>query len=789
MAVPLMQASSSRSPSNRHETSCTLNGVIVGVDGDPSLRVGVQSYRSDEQLRELRKEHRQTHLFRRERGTIVSVSLLAGTDPVGDHEEVRKLKDSASLVAVLALDMLLRYFHGLGRPIWQYKPLRIVSNKGSDQLLHRALPDGVSVPGWLEQRVSYVFDTRVVYPDRAPPTVLLACNVKTCNFISTSCADLLKAGIHLEGRYVQTAGLSDDSRLSAKPRLVGKVIGVQGDKLVLDDHADGYDNVLAADAMLEPRHENMKWCIGELLPEHAGTILSRLDGLASQVNAGPERLRRIVAMFDHLRSQTFELAPGLSFTMGSVLKHSSSSTWFPKQEVISRPPLVFSPLPGRTDSWNERGLDKHGPYDQRSFTPRRPSIAVICQAEVQGQVEQFVRKFLDGMPEISVGHPQNARKPYERGFIRRFALEHVDTTFFTALERSASAYRDACRRAIAHAADKGFEWTLALVQIDDAFHLLAGDQNPYLVTKAAFMKQHVPVQEVTIEKMATLASDLVYIMNDISLATYAKMGGTPWLLSAEAPVAHELVIGVGSHHTAGPRIGARNRVVGITTVFTGDGRYLLSSRTGTVPYAEYPMAILETLERALNEVRQDQNWLPNDSVRLVFHVFKPFKNTEVEAVKKLMARLGITEAAFAFVHVVDDHPFLAFDENNAGVTGPGGSKKGTFAPERGTMLKFTRDEALIAFSGARELKRPSDGLPKPVLLRLHPDSTFKDITYQTRQAFAFSCNSLRGFAPAPLPITVLYSELIATLLNNLESVTGWDAEAMFGRIGRTRWFL
>ena len=98
-------------------------------------------------------------------------------------------------------------------------------------------------------------------------------------------------------------------------------------------------------------------------------------------------------------------------------------------------------------------------------------------------------------------------------------------------------------------------------------------------------------------------------------------------------------------------------------------------------------------------------------------------------------------------------------------------------------------EALLAFKGAAEVKQPSDGLPRPALLHLHRDSSFRDMTYLARQAFAFSCNSLRGFAPAPLPITILYSELIATMLNNLESVTGWDAEVMFGRIGRTRWFL
>lgn len=751
---------------------CTLNGVIVGFDGRAGLRVGLQPYDNDDQLRQLRKDNRETHLFRREKDRIASVSLVADSDPIGDRTEDRTLEDSGSLAALLALDALLRYFHRLGRPIWRHKPLRMVSNKGADQLLRCAIPRGVQVPDWLEQRVSYVFDTRVVYPDDASPTVLLVCDVKTCNFIATSCAKLLECGVPLEGRYLQVAGIDGDPRLTPRPRLVGRVVGLKGDTLLLDDHDEGYETVRAADVMLEPRHENVQWCLSHLVPEHAQDILNRLDALAAHVNTGPERLRRIGSMFDHLRNVAFELAPGVPFTLGSLLKHNAKAAWFPKREVMKKPPLVFSPLPGRTDVWNERGIDTHGPYDQRSFSPRRPRVAVVCQAEAQGQVEQFVRKFLEGMPEVSVGRAARTRKPYERGFIRRFALEGVDTTIFTAANQSAPAYLDACRRAITHAADKGFDWTLALVQIDDAFHLLQGNENPYLVTKAAFMKHHVPVQEVTIEKMASPGSDLVYIMNDISLATYAKMGGTPWLLAAEAPVAHELVIGVGSHHLSGPRIGAKERVVGITTVFSGDGRYLLDSRSGAVLYKQYPSAILDTLQRAVSEVRRDQNWQSNDSVRLVFHAFKPFKDAEVEAVKDVVAKLGLPDAQFAFVHVVDDHPFLAFDEGNGGAFAPGGLKKGVFAPERGTLLKFTRDEAVVAFTGAGEVKQPSDGMPKPVLLRLHRDSTFKDITYLARQAFGFSCHSWRGFAPAPLPITILYSELIAKMLMNLEGVSG-----------------
>jgi len=772
--------------------SCTLNGVLLQYEPEATLRVGLSPYEGGDQLRDLRTRYRETHFFRREKDGVASVALVPGLAPIGQRTEDRKLRTAVSLIAPLALDALMRYFHRLHRPLFGYKPLRMVSSKTTDQLLRSAIPQGVNVPPWIEQRVSYVLDTRPIFLDDTQTCVLLVCDTKTRNFISEPCSRLLDLKVPLEGRYVQVLGASEDSRMCPKPGLVGRVVETRrdssGEILVLEDHVDGCATVRADAAFLEPRHENLAWCLQHLVPGEASGILNRLDALASQVNGGPGRLPRLRSMFDHLRSIDLALAPGLKFSIGAVLSQGKAERWFPQREVIKKPALVFSPLPGRTDTWNERGLDTHGPYDQRSFTPRRPRVAVVCQAQAQGQVEQFMRKFLEGMPEVSVGKTP-PRQPYGRGFIRRFGLEGVDTTVFAVANKSATAYREACRAAITAAADRGFEWTLALVQIDDAFHLLDGDDNPYLVTKAVFMKQQVPVQEVTIEKMASPPSDLVYILNDISLAAYAKIGGTPWLLSAEAPVAHELVVGVGSHHMPGSRIGARERVVGITTVFTGDGRYLLESRSAAVSYSDYPQAILDTLERAVVQVRIDQNWQPNDSVRLIFHAFKPFKDTEVDAVKQLMRNLKLPHAQFAFVHVVDDHPFLVFDENNQGAYAPGGLKKGVLAPERGVALKLTRDEELVAFTGSREVKQPSDGMPKPALLRLHRDSTFKDITYLARQAFAFSCHSWRGFAPAPLPITILYSELIAKMLKSLERVSGWDADAMLGRIGRTRWFL
>jgi hypothetical protein len=763
--------------------------VILEFDGSAKIPVGTQPYRDQEQLRKLRATYRGSHFFKRVRDRIISVAVVAGHSPVGEEVVQWAAGDNHALVASLALEALLRYFHQFDRLIWSHKPLRVLSSRPEDLLLSRSVPDRATLPAWLEQRVCYAFDTRVVYPESRSAGVLLAVGVKTHNLISAPCSDLIAAGISLEGRYVQVHVGDGDPRLSPKPRLVGRVVEGKGEVLQLDDHADGVTEVEARQAYLEPRHENLAWCVRSLLPHLTDQILDKLDALACTLSSGPEHLRRIRSMFDHLRTASLEILPGVVVRIGPLLERGGRASWFPRYEVVAKPVLVFDPGGSRTDTWNERGIDKHGPYDQRYFTPKGLRIPVICQAQAQGQVEQFLHKFLEGMPQVNVGAAGSDRRPYEKGFVRRYELERPEVEIFTASGATAGAYRAACRRAIEQAANHGKGWNLAIVQIDDAFHGLSGDANPYLVTKSVFMKHQIPVQEVTLEKMTVPDRDLVYIMNDISIAAYAKLGGTPWLLKADSTIAHELVVGLGSHHLSESRIGAKERVVGITTVFTGDGRYLLESRTAPIPYDEYPRALFETLRAAVETVRQDQNWRSSDAVRLIFHAFKPLKDSEIEAVKRLMAGLGLSNSEYAFVHLADDHPFLVFDESNPGAYFSRTERKGALAPARGVMVKFNRDEVLACFTGAREIKQPSDGMPRPVLLKLHRDSTFKDMTYLARQAFAFSCHSWRTFSPAPMPITILYSQLMAKLLRSLDDVSDWDADAMIGRIGRTLWFL
>jgi Piwi domain len=760
----------------------TLNAAPVEVDPAVILKVGLQEFEADT-LRRLRREHGETHVFRRDNQTnrIQSIAVAAGTEPLGESSEEHSAAEVPWLVAFLVTEGLRRFFRAHSRPILSYRPLRVMGRHHD----HDLFPADHGLPNWLQKRISFVFDTRLLRLERDKSTVVLACDIRAKHLITADCAELLAQGVPLQSRYVGVLDPTRDLELMPKPRLVGCVREVLGSRLILEDHLEGFATVEAADAYLEPRSENVVWCIRHLRPQEAEQLMNAADGKARALRHGPTRLVALRKAFEDLRQQKVEYVPGTSVRLGSMLSQNDRKH-FPAVQILEKPVLVFDPSGSRTGKWNQGGLDDHGPYDQRYFTPKKLRIALISQAAVQGQTEQFLNKFLEGLPDVKLGTPPRA--PYAKGFLRRYALETAKVEAFITPTADAKGYAGACRKALQAATDAGQRWDLAVVQINSHFDQLTGDDNPYFVTKALFLKHQVPVQAMTLEKMLVPPSELVYILNNLSIATYAKLGGTPWLLKSSPPIAHELVIGLGSHRISTSRVGGNERVVGITTVFTSDGNYLLDNRTPAVPYDSYANAVLEAVDTAVRTVQHEQNWRTSDAVRLIFHAFKPFKDAEVQAVQAVVRDLGHSQASFAFLHVVDDHPFYIFNELEDGRWFKG-ARKGVFAPTRGLKVNLSDGEVLLSLSGANEVKDSVHGIPQPTLLRLHRASTFKDMSYLANQAFSFSCHSWRSFFPAPLPITILYSELIAELLSGLRLVSDWDPDAMLGQIGRTRWFL
>jgi hypothetical protein len=567
------------------------------------------------------------------------------------------------------------------------------------------------------------------------------------------------------------------------------VQSIDGEQLMLTDTRSDITAVCANKVFLEPRREAFKHCLEHLFKEQAFAIEEALDEELAAFRSGPARLKRLQAVVKYLSEQSLEMLPGISFSLQSFLTEEDSQS-FPAIHTAPRTTYVFDPAGEKTYYWNDGGLNEYGPYTAPTFTPSTPRICVICQRTRKGRVEQFLYKLINGVtvPELT---KRNKKQPFAKGFIHKYVLDDIETRFFLAEDNTAAAYDRAVRQALSYQTREGFRWNLALVQIEESFHKLYGGDNPYLTTKASFLAEQIPTQEFEIETIDIPDRSLCYVLNIMALAIYAKLGGIPWLIKANPTITHELVFGLGSASVREGRLGQQERVVGITTVFSGDGNYMLSNLSKAVPISEYKDALLESLRDTITKVKRAMNWQPNNHIRLVFHAFKPLKDAEAEAVKNLMEELGEYDVDYAFVHIVENHPFLLFDEAQKGVWDyeTQTSDKGIFAPMRGLFFRLSRSEVLLSLTGAKEVKRPQDGIPSPLLLRLHRESTFDDTTYLARQVFTFSCHSWRSFFPSPMPVTILYSGLIAKMLGQLGTVSYWNPNAMLGRIGETRWFL
>ena len=529
--------SSAQRGAARSRGGLVLNACCLHVEPQSSVEVGEVAVGDQERLARLRLELRGTHLVLRRGDHIRVVRLSETAERIGDRFEQVVLMSDPALLCALVRERLISIIHEVGRgEINSHRPVVLVSSRDDDDLLRGVLSprDRSSLPSWLGRRVRYEFDARYFRQVDGSTLVLLSIGVRTSNQIDANCAELLAAGVSLDRRYVEVLDQGDDHRLSARRTLVGFVSGIDDNVVRLGDARPGWERVPLSDAYLEPRAENLASCLGVVLGRGGAKAADQLRHASGRVTGGPSRLQRANRFLRFLGDQGLALAPGVDASLGDLIVVGASTS--SEAEVFDQPTLIFHPSGGKTSAISYSGLDQHGPYDQAVFPHKRPRIVIICQAHRQGDTEAFVQAFFDGI----------RGRVFGKGFLRRFALGQPHVERFYARDQSANAYEGACRAAIDRATEIGKRWDLALVQIEDKFKELPPDRNPYLVTKAILFRHQIPAQAVTMRTMGLPQDQLAYALNNLSLACYAKLGGTPWVLEADRTVAHELVIGLRS---------------------------------------------------------------------------------------------------------------------------------------------------------------------------------------------------------------------------------------------------
>jgi hypothetical protein len=599
--------------------------------------------------------------------------------------------------------------------------------------------------------------------------------------IDVPLAELQRSNIDLAGLYVVRRAPEKGQR-----RLVGRISKIAGESVYLSESTDA-DTIETDAVKLEGSKENVARCLTTLLgPSRYKSLMNALDDEQAAYRLGPDFDGVVGKMGTHLAKTPLAVAQGVQARVAEriILKNDDTG-----HSVYVTPPVdyVFDRTGTKSNTFSWPGLTQYGPYDRATFTNKSPKLLVVFPAATQGKVEAFLRAFRDGLGGSFFG--------FQKGFRDLFGLVRIDFVMCpVAVSTPDRATAEASyRQAIETKLSSGEEVHGAIIVLYDEHAFLKGLQNPYIRTKALLLTLGIPTQEVRMGTVGQPPASLQYTLQNFSVSVYAKLNGTPWTVNQDKAISDELVVGMGFAELSGSRFEDRQRFVGITTVFSGDGTYLLGNVSKECSYSGYPDMVRESMLALLKELKVRNNWRSGDTVRVIFHAHRPLKRVDVAKIVFACTReIGSEqEIQMAFVTVSHDHPFIILDRGEKGepIKRDGDIRKGVFAPVRGTIARIGRSTRLLAVNSGKLIKRQNSPLPAPLLISLHEDSTFKDVDYLAEQALKFTSLSWRSTLPAGTPATIFYSERIAELLGRLKDVPDFSTTALSVKLKWSRWFL
>jgi hypothetical protein len=713
-------------------------------------------------------------------GNLYCLRLRAGGPNLADAPRTTSTRDCIWLLRARLDDVIASVFEKYAA--LRYRPFAFLAQKeeivataaSRAEVTHPLLSGFKIVP-------KFTLHAKIVEPRDGELKLGLFVEVGMRHEINADLSALEAAGVNLSGLYVLRREIKEGER-----RLAGRIDRLDRDKVHLGEPTR--EAILAvASLQLEGSPETFARCLRAMLGPRYDDFRGAVDDIEASFRVGPEFDAVVMKMGDFLRRKSpVGLAQGVKASIGSRLAIGNT---IETVSIYTAPPVeyVFDRSGSKRHKYAWPGLQAHGPYDRAAFAKKSPRILILYPDLAEGKVDTFLRALRDGISTLGQGFPNGFAKTFglinpefPRCSVRLFGGSDVPVE---------TAYRRAAENFLAKdaAVDAG------IVVILDEHSNLPSLENPYLRMKAFFLTLGIPTQQIRLQTINQRPSSLQYSLQNLSVALYAKLNGTPWSVDQDRSISDEIIIGMGVAELSGSRVETRQRFVGITTVFGGDGTYLLGSVSRECTYDRYPETLRESMVAILDEVKQRNGWQPGDTVRVIFHAHKPLKRDEIaEIVFSCTKKIGIAQSLqMAFVTVSHDHPFFLFDPDDPGVPVSKWNPimKGVFAPERGTIARIGRWTRLVAINSHQLIKRSNSPLPKPLLVNLHQDSTFVDLDYLSEQVLKFTALSSRSTLPASTPVTIYYSVRIAELLARLRQIPDWSATPLSVKLRWSLWFL
>lgn len=725
---------------------------------------------SEATLKELRRAHNATHSFFRTGDYIYCIHMEGPELDLGEPVLVR-VTEAPEVVAGVIRHLLFRTFvrklPGL-KPL-DFYPLRFLSRK----VEHDAARD--HLPPDLQGNLTYTrlneIQTRTLISSGKPEFVAVI-NIERRWSLSRKLANLVAEGFDPIGlAVVHAVPLPGLANLMAPTEdAIGRATALDSGLVTVDTN-DGPQQFPAEECYLRRSAPEIKAYLAHRLGEvKAEEVFGHIFRSKAVTSDAHEYHQEIGEIAEYLGAWDFICPAGFSFRISKRPRAAEPALRL--QDTMFR----FDINPGSAGTRPFAGLAKFGPYDSKRFSPKRPRILVVCRPGSRAGFSTAMASLENGIPESTY---------FQKGLRDFYQLNGIDWHIVEADTTEASALTQKIETALGSAG--GSPFSLAILEGDEESADSDIASNPYYRAKALLMGAGIPVQALLPYRTRLKGGDLGNVLGNLALQIYAKLGGTPWVLQASADVDHEIVVGIGHYIERSSEFsGATTRhVVGLTTFFSSDGSFLMSRSCRAVEFDKYFGELLDSLRACITELAGDYGWKDGDTVRIVFHVFKPVRHTEAEVVAALVAEFTRFQIRYAFVNVIVDSPLILFEDS------PDQERKplGYFVPDRMSNMVLDDESCLVQLRGRRQIKSSRHGFSRAALVRIHPQSTFRDLHYIAQQVADFSHLSWRSFFPSYLPVTILYANWIAEMLDKLRRVPGWNPLVVNQALRRKKWFL
>jgi hypothetical protein len=286
--------------------------------------------------------------------------------------------------------------------------------------------------------------------------------------------------------------------------------------------------------------------------------------------------------------------------------------------ILDEPLLRFNyALPTAVSKGAMKGISQFGPYDKDIFPKSEVNSAIIYPSVFEKEVKKFTQSFINGL-----GIYSGFRKWF-RVNIGKFDKYSIETA-------TLEDYDEILKEVV----KKNYDIAFVIVKEETRTPQL------YSLIKTILLGNGIPCQVIRSVTVSAPDEQLQWILGNIALSSYAKIGGTPWVIEAkESP---EIVLGMSRAMDKYKKV-----IVGFVTIFKHNGDFILFySKSPVTTWEEYQKGLERLVHEAIREYEKREE-TPNS---LVFHFHKRTGRKEIEAVKNAVNDLGL-DVKYALLHL------------------------------------------------------------------------------------------------------------------------------------------